>query len=100
MAAPTNMKTIPYRRTWGNAKMKGLKECGLSCRCCVIFNDTEKRLLRHIDRETTENFNTKSIFINDVIGYDLRSDYDNDYVRHDEYYYTTYKETNGLPQEY
>lgn len=56
----TNMKTIPYRRTWGNAKMKGLKECGLSCRCCVIFNDTEKRLLRHIDRETRQLFEPKT----------------------------------------
>ncbi len=69
MAAPTNMKTIPYRRTWGNAKMKGLKECGLSCRCCIIFNDTEKRLLRHIDREAKQSFDYLTIKQNEKLLY-------------------------------
>ena len=39
------VKTVPYRSTWGNVKMRGMKACAMSCGCCTIFNEKQDQLL-------------------------------------------------------
>ena len=51
------MKIVRYRPAWGNIKMRGRKYCGLSCLCCVIFNEKDKILDKIIKKEIKDYVN-------------------------------------------
>ena len=82
------MKVVPYRRSLGNIKMKGLKSCGLSCYCCTVSNNSGAIIDRAVKKEMLEHLNTDA---SDAIYYDWISDNDNANVANDHYYEKVYK---------
>ena len=71
-------------------KMKGKKTCSLRCGCCVVFNFKEAYFDRVAANETIDELDKFAITRDSDKRFEMISEQDHEYTRHDEYYYGTY----------